>query len=243
MVKVVKVGKASERSINISKGIIFTFLLIYFIIFGMIITGFIDSLKETSPETLPLFLSYVPLLCYIGAIFSGIYFVIFIRNVTTHRIRERHSRKKIRGKSTYKQALLLIIMIFVFIPILSPVIDQGTNNQNFSVYNSSWNGATDFKAIIQDEGYEVKTVQSSLSTTERLEDKNILLILLGPNQFYDPIFEIPYFINFFNGSNSLFLCHDHGSTSTLLWEIFLANILTMVGQQTSELFPVTLFPD
>ncbi len=241
----VRLGRATDRSVNISKGIIFTFLLVYFIIFGMIITDFIGTLKDTSPETLPVFLNYIPLLCYIGAIFAGIYFIIFIKNVSTHRIRERHSRKKIKGASTYKQAILLIVAIFVFVPILSPAIDRGENTHNFSVYNFGWNGASEFKDIIQNElGYEVRTVQSSLSTTERLEDdKNILLILLGPNQFYDPIFEIPYFINFFNGSNSLFLCHDHGSTSTLLWEIFVANILGMIGQQTSGLFPVTLFPN
>ena len=242
---VTKLGRASNRSISISKGIIFTFLLIYFIIFGMIITDFIDGLKESSPETVPVFLSYIPLLCYIGAIFSGIYFLIFIKNLSTHRIRESHSRKKIKGASTYKQALLLIVMIFVFIPILSFAIDQGENTQNFSVYNNNLNGASKLKNIIQDMGYEVKTVQSSLSATERLPDKNILLVILGPNQFYDPIFEIPYFINFFdaNSSNSLLLAHDHGSTSTLLWEIFIANILGMIGKPTSELFPVTLFPD
>lgn len=211
----------------------------------MIITGFIDGLKDSNPETLPVFLSYIPLLCYIGAIFSGIYFLIFIKNISTHRIRESHSRKKIKGASTYKQAMLLIVMIFVFIPILSPIIDEGKNTQNFSIYNNKWNGASDLKSIIQDDmGYEVKAVQSSLSTTERLPDKNILLVILGPNQFYDPIFEIPYFINFFNNtSNSLLLCHDHGSTSTLLWEIFIANLLGMIGSQTTELFPVTLFPD
>ncbi|MHA2129768.1 MAG: hypothetical protein ACW99L_07335, partial [Promethearchaeota archaeon] len=37
--------------------------------------------------------------------------------------------------------------------------------------------------------------------------------------------------------------HDHGSTRTLLWEIFVANLLNMIGKGTSDLFPVTLFPD
>ena len=61
--------------------------------------------------------------------------------------------------------------------------------------------------------------------------------------FYDPIFEIPYFIDFFNGRNSLLICHDHGSTSTLLWEIFIANMLNFGNQNSTEIFPVTLFPD
>ena len=205
----VKPGKATQKSINISKGIILTFLTIYLIIFGIIITNFIELFQEDHPEYLPLFVSYIPLLCYLGSIFSGIFFIVFIRNVTTQKIRQSQSRKKIKSGSIYKQALFIIIFIFVFIPLFSPLIDQGKNNQYNSIYNSDWNGASNFKARIEQDGYEVMAVQSSLSATERL-DKSILLVLLGPNQFYDPIFEVPYFIDFFNGTNSLLICHDYG---------------------------------
>jgi len=233
----VKPGKATQRSINISKGIIFTFLTIYLIIFGIIITNFIDIFKQDHPENLPIFVSYVPLLCYLGAIFSGIFFIVFIRNVTTQKMRQTQSRKKIKSGSIYKQALFIIIFIFVFIPLFSPLIDQGRNNQYNSIYNSEyWNGASNFKTAIEDDGYEVMAVQSSLSATDRL-DKSILLILLGPNQFYDPIFEVPYFIDFFNGTNSLLICHDHGSTSTLLWEILIAGAFSGVQ------IPLTIFPN
>ncbi len=233
----VKSGKASKKSINISKGIIFTFFTIYFIIFGIIISEFSVSFQKINPEDFPVFLTYIPLLCYIGALFCGVGFLIFIRNATAQKSRQTQSRKKIKSGSIYKQALFIIIFIFAFIPILSPIIDQGKNTQHFSVYNDRWNGCSDLKQIIEDEGYEVMTVQSSLSATERL-DKSILLILMGPNQFYDPIFEVPYFINFFNGTNSLFICHDHGSTSTLLWEIMIASIFAPEIQ-----VPVTIFPN
>jgi len=234
----VKPGKATQKSINISKGIIFTFLTIYLIVFGVIISDFIVYFQQEKPEALPIFVTYIPLLCYLGAIFSGITFIVFIRNTTTQKMRQTQSRKKIKSGSIYKQALFVIIFIFAFVPILSPLIDQGTNDQNFSVYNGDWNGASKFKQAIEIAGYEnIMTVQSSLSATERL-DKSILLILLGPNQFYDPIFEVPYFINFFNGSNSLLICHDHGSTSTLLWEILIAS---MFDQDIS--IPLTIFPD
>ena len=233
----VKVGKTSKKSINISKGIIFTFFTIYFLIFGVIISDFSISLQGISPEGFPVFITYIPLLCYIGALFSGFGFIIFIRNTTSQRMRETHSRKKKKSTSMYKQALFLIIFIFVFIPLFSPAIDKGENTQNFSVYNDRWNGSYDFKQAIEQDGYDVLTVQSSLSATERL-DRSVLLILLGPNQFYDPIFEVPYFINFFNGSNALFIAHDHGSTSTLLWEILIASIF----DPTIEI-PVTIFPD
>jgi hypothetical protein len=233
----VKPGKASRKSLNISKGIIFTFFTIYFIIFGIIISEFSISFQEISPEDFPVFITYLPLLCYIGALFCGIGFLIFIRNATAQKSRQTQSRKKIKSGSIYKQALFIIIFIFAFIPLLSPIIDQGENTQHFSVYNNRWNGCSDLKQVIEDEGYEVMTVQSSLSATERL-DKSILLILMGPNQFYDPIFEVPYFIEFFNGTNSLLICHDHGSTSTLLWEIMIASIFAPEIQ-----VPVTIFPD
>lgn len=235
----VKKGKASQKSINISKGIVLTFLTIYLIIFGVIISDFIIHIQQENPNDLPLWwgmVSYIPLLCYLGSIFSGVFFIIFLRSATTVKVRQTQSRKKIKSGSIYKQALFVIIFILVFVPLFSPIIDRGENDQNFSVYNSAWNGASDFKQVIENEGYEVRTIQSSLSATERL-DKSILLILLGPNQFYDPIFEIPYFIDFFNSSNSLLICHDHGSTSTLLWEIMLAGVFAGIQ------IPLTIFPD
>ncbi|MFX1374978.1 MAG: hypothetical protein ACFFA0_04130 [Promethearchaeota archaeon] len=232
----VKPGKASKKSINISKTIIFTFFTIYFIVFGIIISEFSINLQKINPEEFPVVLTYVPLLCYIGALFCVGGLFIFIRNATSQKSRQSQSRKKIKSGSIYKQALFLIIFVFSFIPILSPIIDQGKNTQHFSVYNDRWNGCSILKQTIEDEGYEVMTVQSSLSTTERL-DKSVLLILMGPNQFYDPIFEIPYFLNFFSGSNSLLICHDHGSTSTLLWEILIASLFS-----SNISVPLTVFP-
>lgn len=235
----VKAGKASEKSINISKAIIFGFFTIYLIVFGVIISEFITSFQKHNPADLPVLVSYIPLLCYIGAVFLGIAFIIFIRNVSVYRTRQSQSRKQVKTGSMYKQALFLIIFIFAFVPLLAPIIDQGKNNHHFSIYNTDWNGCSDFRDTIEGQGYEIMTIQSSLSATERL-DKRVLLILMGPNQYYDPIFEIPYFIDFFNSSNSLLICHDHGSTSTLLWEILIASFL---AQGDIETFPLTIFPN
>jgi hypothetical protein len=241
-----KSGKATQKSINISLTIIFTFFTIFLIIFGIILSEFSIKYQEMNPKGFPIFITYLPLLFYVGAIFCGIGFLIFIRNATSQKMRESQSRKKIKSGSLYKQALFLIIFIFAFVPILSPIIDRGENTQHFSVYNKHWNGCYEFKQAIEAEGYDVMTIQSSLSATERLINttinnkmkKSILLILMGPNQFYDPIFEIPYFIDFFSGDNSLLICHDHGSTSTLLWEIMIASVFEPDIQ-----IPITIFPD
>jgi hypothetical protein len=235
----VKGGKTSEKSVNISKGIIYGFFTIYLIIFGIVITIFISSYQGSHPGELRTFISYVPLLCFLGAGFTGISFIIFIRNTRMQKSRETKSRKKIKTGSVYKQALFLLIFIFSFIPLLAPIIDQGKNNQNFSVYNEDWNGSSDFKKLLEDEGYDCYNIQSSLSATKRL-DRKVCLVLLGTNQFYNPFNEIPYFMQFFEDGNSLLICHDYGSTGNLLYEIYLAN---MINPDIKEAVPITIFPD
>jgi len=238
MVKV-KSSKSSEKSINISKGIILTFFTIYLIIYGFGISIFFTEFQENNPGLLPLYVSYVPLVCYVAAAFTGMRLLIFIRNTRAQKTREVKSRKKIKAGSVYKQSLFVVIFIFSFIPLMAPIIDQGENDHNFSVYNDEWNGSSDLKAMLEDEGYDCYNIQSSLSTTDRV-DRPILLILLGTNQYYNPINEIPYFIKFFEEGNSLLLAHDHGSTDKLLLEIFIANLLS---ENIEDKVPITLFPD
>ncbi|MHA1233593.1 MAG: hypothetical protein ACTSQL_00730 [Promethearchaeota archaeon] len=234
------VGKTNGKNVPFSKGLIIGFFTVFLVIYGVFMSTFIEDYpKYNMGEFLPIFMNYIPLVCYIGAVFLGFALVIFIRNTTVQKSREIQSRKKSKSGSAYREALFLVIFLFTFIPLFGPIFDQGKNDQNFSIYNEAWNGASDFKNAIEGEGYNVMTIQSSLSATERL-DKSILLVLLGPNLFYNPIFEIPYFMDFFdnNTKNSLFICHDHGSTSTLLWEIFIASAL---DPHLQGAIPVTIF--
>ncbi len=235
----IKSGKSSEKSINASKMIIFLFFTVYLIVYGIGIGGFVEYYQVNYPGTLPVFMAYVPMLCYVLAVFMGLSAIIFLKNAREHKIRETKSRKSIKGKSIYKQSLFLIIFIFSFIPLLSPIIDQGKNDQNFSVYNDAWNGCSDFMAVLDDEGYDCYNIQSSLSATERL-NKSILLVIIGSNTYFNPLYEIPFFIDFFEKGNSILICHDHGSTSTLLYEIFAAN---MMDPNIRTKVPITIFPE
>jgi hypothetical protein len=235
--------ESTEKSINVSKGIIYTFFCIYLIFYGIGISESINAFNRNNPEGLPAYMSYIPFACYMAAIFLAFGLIIFIRNLTTHRTREVKARKKTKMKvgSIYKSAVFVVIFLFSFIPLFSSMIDHGINDHHFSIYNGRWNGASDLKLVIETQGYDVRSVQSSLSATTRLtenENQSLLLVLLGCNQFYDPIYEIPYFLDFFRGRNSLLICHDHGSTSTLLWEIFIAS---QFYQDVN--IPITIFPD
>jgi hypothetical protein len=235
-------GLSSGKNVNLSKGIIISFLTIFFIFYGVFLTNFIDIFQKDNPGSfLPIYITYLPFVCYISAIFLGLGLIIFIRKITVQKSREIQSRKKVKIGSIYKEALFLVIFVFAFIPLFGPIFDQGLNDQNFSIYNSDWNGGSKFRDTLTSQGYEVMSIQSSLSATERL-DKSILLILFGPNQFYNPVFEIPYFIDFFSNEskNSILICHDHGSSSWLLWEIFLAGAL---DPDIRGKIPVTIFPN
>ena len=63
-----KGGKSSEKSIKISKGIIYTFFTVYLVVYGIGISIFIENYEGP----LPLFLSYLPLLCFVALWFCGI---------------------------------------------------------------------------------------------------------------------------------------------------------------------------
>jgi len=197
--------------------------------------------------TLPAYLNFIPFLCYFAAGVLGLFFLIFLINNIKEKKRKSKTNKLSFG-SIYQSALLTIVFIFVLIPFFSPIIDQGLNDQNFSIYNEDWNGCSTFKETIELMGYEVMPIQSSLSATERIEQlnnlnllgKNVLLVMLGPNRFYNPIYEIPFFIDFFKRGNSLLLCHDHGSTYELLWEIFAANLVDLNAVNNT---PATIFAE
>jgi len=237
-------GKVSEKNVNLSKGILYSFFVIFLLFYGVFLTDFVEIYQNNNPSPssqLPIFITYIPLVCYVASVFVGIGLFIFIKKTHVQKSREIQSRKKAKTGSIYKNALFLVVFIFVFIPLFGSIFDQGVNNQNFSIYNDDWNGSSSFRNTIEAQGYKVMSVQSSLSATERL-NKSVLLVLLGPNQYYNAIFEIPYFIDFFDNktTNSLLICHDQGSTSTLLWEIYIAGAL---DPDIAGTIPVTIFPN
>ncbi|MHA1883760.1 MAG: thrombospondin type 3 repeat-containing protein, partial [Promethearchaeota archaeon] len=52
----VKPGKATRKSINISTGIIFGFFVIFLVVFGIILSEFSISYQQSDPEAFPVFI-------------------------------------------------------------------------------------------------------------------------------------------------------------------------------------------
>ena len=116
-------GKTTGKNVHVSMGLILGFLTIFLIIYGIFLTNFIEDYQRSNPTgSLPIYISYLPLVCYIGALFLGIGMLIYIRNVNIQKTREIQSRKKVKSGSIYKQALFITIFIFVFIPLFGMVL-------------------------------------------------------------------------------------------------------------------------
>ena len=76
------VGKSSGSNVTFSKGLIIAFFTIFLVVYGVFISSFIELYPVYNMgETLPVFANYLPLVCYIGAVFLGFGLIIFIRNV------------------------------------------------------------------------------------------------------------------------------------------------------------------
>ncbi len=149
-------------------------------------------------------------------------------------------RKETKKTNTLKTTLFILIFFFSWFPILAHYVDRGMNTRNHSIYNDSpWAGSSDFRDYVNETlEYDVYSIHSSLSTVIRM-NKSVLLIILGPTSSYNPIAEIPFFIDMFNNPDiefSMLISDDHGSTTTLMLEMFLGSSLS------GNPIPLAIFP-
>jgi hypothetical protein len=175
---------------------------------------------------------------FIALIFIGIVLVILITTLLST-IREFSKKKTGEGAANEPgfgigQAMFFVILFIAWAPIFMPLVDRGENTKDNSIYNPTWNGWSGFRTSLIDEGYDVMAIQSSISTISQLDSsKQIILVIPGPNLFYNPASEVPYFLTAFKTNFSMFICEDHGTVETLLFEMFVASMF-----QT----PVTFIP-
>jgi len=194
---------------------------------------------------IPLFLSYniintsapmlFPFANMIGMVFVVIYIFKLISSMIKSANRLKRNRTAGHGSAFgVKSALFFVIFLMVWSPLLLGFIDGGLNSKNHSIYNIGWNGCSEFRVMLEDEGFEVRPIHSSFSIMERIDpSKMVILVILGPNVAYNPLSEIPFFLSQFQRNFSILLADDHGTTQTLLTELFISSMF-----QT----PLTLLP-
>ncbi|MCF2141129.1 MAG: DUF4350 domain-containing protein [Candidatus Lokiarchaeota archaeon] len=139
-------------------------------------------------------------------------------------------------------AIYVLVFILAWAPIFMPIVDRGQNNKSNSIYNPDWNGWSSFKTTLESRGYEVRAVQSSISTVSQLDsNKQIILVVAGPNIFYNPASEIPFLLSAFQTNFSMMICDDHGTAGTLLTESFVASMASTRNPDSAT--PLTFFPN
>ncbi|MHA1731060.1 MAG: hypothetical protein ACTSU5_03915 [Promethearchaeota archaeon] len=163
---------------------------------------------------------YANMLAFVPLVFAVV-FVFKIFGVIRSYVKERNLGRPKKGW-TVNTGIFAVIFIFAWAPFVLPAFDHGKNTKHFSVYNDTWSGCSKFKQyLITDGGFDednVRAVQASLSSLTRLNGSHNVLLVMGPNKFYNPLSEIPFFWQFFRDNGSILICHDHGSTQYLLLE-------------------------
>jgi len=127
---------------------------------------------------------YESMISFVMYIFPAIYIIRLIMSAL-RAIREfRRSKKSSWG---IKQALLVVLFIFAWIPLLGHIIDGGMNYRDHSVYNTRPTGNSEFREYAESMGYETYAVQSSLSSLIRMNslsyDRNVSLISCCNREF------------------------------------------------------------
>jgi len=148
-------------------------------------------------------------------------------------------RKASKKSSTLKTSIFIVIFVFSWFPLLMPFVDGGENGRNHSVYNPEWSGSSYFRNYVNTSmGYDVYSTHSSLSTLIRM-NKSVCLVIFGPTSMYNPVAEIPFFVDMFRNEDidfSMLICDDHGSTGSLMIDLFLSSYLS------GGSIPLALFP-
>ncbi|UYP48174.1 hypothetical protein NEF87_004459 [Candidatus Lokiarchaeum ossiferum] len=197
----------------------------------------------TTTALLVSYLNYIPLIFMAIVAFSAISSLSSAtKNISTERIASGESGSK--SSFGIKTALMVMVLILMWLPIVYPVVDGGENKKTNSIYNPLWNGWSNFREALEadteDGGYTVMSVQSSLSTISQLDKtKQVILVIPGPNVFYNPAAEVPYLLEAFSSNFSMFICDDHGTTETLMTEMFAASIGVLGFEHAT---PLTFFP-
>lgn len=162
-------------------------------------------------------LKYVfPILLIIKLVFS------VIKTIKEFKLK---NRRNIFG---IKEAAVILIFGFSLFPLFGHFVDQGLNNRPNSVFNTNWSGNSQFKELVESMGYETYSVQSSITAILAL-NRSICMVLFGPTSFYNPLSEIPYFLDLLSNPDidtSFLICDDHGSTTTFLLQMALISMAT-----------------
>ncbi len=140
----------------------------------------------------------------------------------------------------FKKPLFLLIFIVAWTPLIIPLFSMDDSvHKEYSAWNYTDSGTSEFRQAIEDAGW-TDTISSvgSYSLLSRI-DEPFVLVIMGPNRFYNLVSDIPFLIKFVRSGGSLLIAHEQGTTEWLFLNMFLASGL----EGAPKPFPITFFMD
>jgi len=115
-----------------------------------------------------------------------------------------------------KDAFLLSIIFIIFcLPLFLSFTRIGQEgSRQFSIYNTGWDGTSDLRAQLEQEGFEFHPVVSTLNALTRLDEMGVLAII-GPTIFFDPT-ETVALAYFIMRGGSVIIADDFGRANDIL---------------------------
>ncbi|MFX0099146.1 MAG: hypothetical protein ACFFCS_06150 [Candidatus Hodarchaeota archaeon] len=159
------------------------------------------------------------------------------------------TKVKVKGprkslQQIFSKPLFLLIFILAWLPVVSPLFVQDENvYKEFSAWNAEPDGTDQFRSMIEDNGYtNIQSCITSYSLLSRIEEP-FVLIVLGPNRFYNPVVDLPSAMRLMGNNGSMLIAHDHGTTNYLMWWMYLASVPIFQAGEATSTFPFMLFTD
>lgn len=120
---------------------------------------------------------------------------------------------------TIIKVLFYLLLVIITYPIIASLLGFSINSTPFSIYNDGNNGLSFLASELDKNGYEVRTILSSLKILRSLNNTGVLAII-APTIRYD-IQEAIAVVDFLNRGGSVLIVDDFYASNTLLQNIWL----------------------
>ncbi|KXH70715.1 MAG: hypothetical protein AM326_04000 [Candidatus Thorarchaeota archaeon SMTZ-45] len=119
----------------------------------------------------------------------------------------------------WKEILQVTLFILAWIPVgilagSTLIGAEGTYNYDFSIYNEQYNGTSQFASNIQNNGYDVMSIQASMSVASRYNGSAVIVIM-GPVRDFTIDAALVIFTHLMAGGGVL-IADDFGSANMSL---------------------------
>jgi len=143
--------------------------------------------------------------------FIGVYIVY---KGLTHRHKDTPIDKDIKNS-----VLLFVAFWIFFLPVMFSFLQlDSITTQTYSVTNTSGTGCSEFREMLESQGYETKILLSSYNELQRSTKyhptQSTLLVVLGPKKMFS-IFEVASLIDFLKNGGKMFIACDFGTVNEL----------------------------